>query len=249
MVMSKHYDQHYFFADRYGGKKYRDPSGKLKEFGYYAGGLWNFQGILNKLIELLGYPHSVLDVGSGCGGWPATCAANGIEALGLEFSQYAIDHAILGGEKYLKRWDVTQVPWPVDHKYDWVTMIDLLEHIFAEDVDRVIAEAKRVARKWIIAKICTAQRPEEVYSAPKLDSYEEVYRKAAEDGYEWLVVSGHVTSQFPEFWRKKFEDKEWRLRDDLAERFKKELRLPEDWRTTIFAERVNWFEMEFGRKP
>jgi len=248
MVMEPHYDKHYFFADVYGGKRYRDPSGKIKEFGYYQGGLWNFQGILNKLIELLGYPHSVLDIGAGCGGFVATCNMNGIEALGLEFSQYAIDHAILGGEKYLKRWDITQVPWPVDHKYDWVTAIDLFEHLFDEDVDRVIAECKRVAHKWIIAKICTAQRLEEVYSAPKLDSYEEVYRKAVENGYEWLVVSGHINSQFPSYWRQKFQDSKWKIRDDLAEKFKRDLNLPEDWRCTLFVENTSWFFDEFGRK-
>jgi len=245
-VMEKHYDANYFFANRYGGKRYIDSAGEEKEFGYHDGGLWNFQGILDKLIELLGWPHSILDVGSGCGGWPATCAMNGIEALGLEFSQYAIDHAILGGEKYLVRWDVTEVPWPVDRRYDWVTMIDLLEHIFEEDVEAVIAEAKRVARRWIVAKICTAQRPREVYSAPKLSSYEEVYERAVEDGFEWLIVSGHVTCQFPEYWREKFEDERWRLRDDLAERMRRELSLPEDWRCTIIAENTKWFEEEFG---
>jgi len=246
--MEKHYSSKYFFADKFGGLKYRTPSGEVKEFGYHAGGLWNFQGILNKLIELLGYPHSVLDVGSGCGGFPATCAANGIEALGLEFSQYAIDHAILGGEKYLVKHDVTEVPWPVNHKYDWVTAIDLFEHLFAEDVDRVIDECKRVARKWIVAKICTAQRPEEVYFAPKLGSYEEVYEKAKRDGYEWLIVSGHVTCAWPEFWREKFQDEKWKIRDDLAERLKKDLNLPEDWRCTIIAENQMWFEEEFGRE-
>jgi len=228
-----------------GGKRYIDTDGKVKEFGYHQGGLWNFQGILNKLIELLGYPHSVLDVGSGCGGWPATCAANGIEALGLEFSQYAIDHAILGGEKYLKKWDVEETPWPVDHKYDWVTAIDLFEHLFMDKVDKVIRECKRVARRWIIAKICTAQHEREVYFA-KRGSYEEVYERAKLDGFEWLMVSGHVTCAWPKFWREKFEDEKWRLRDDLAERLKRDLNLPEDWRCTLILENLTWFEEEFG---
>jgi len=236
MVMEPHYDAKYFFADRYGFKTYRRPDGSIGKFGYTQGGLWNFEKVLFKLIELLGTPTSILDIGAGCGGFVATCNANYIEALGLEFSQYAIDNAVMDAGKYLKRWDLENIPWPLNHKYDWVTAIDLFEHLFADKVDEVIAETKRVARKWIIAKICTAR-----------GTYEEVYEQAKREGFEWLIVSGHVTSMPPEFWRKKFEDKEWRLRDDLAERFKKELKLPEDWRTTIFAERVNWFEMEFGR--
>jgi ubiquinone/menaquinone biosynthesis C-methylase UbiE len=243
--MQKHYDKNYFFADKYGGKQYTDPSGKIKEFGYAQGGLWNFQSILDKLTELLGYPQSVLDAGAGCGGFVATCNANGIEALGLEFSQYAIDNAVMGASKYLKRHDLEQIPWPVDKQYDWLTAIDVFEHLFADKVDQVIAECKRVAKKWIIAKICTAQRPHEVWSA-KRATYEQVYEQAKTEGYEWLIVSGHVNSQFPEYWRNKFQDEKWKIRDDLAERFKRELTLPEDWRCTIIAENSCWFEEEFG---
>jgi hypothetical protein len=247
MVMEPHYNGSYFFSEKFGPKKYRRPDGSEGEFGYTHGGMWNFEKVLFKLIELLGPPESVLDIGSGCGGFPATCNANGIEALGLEFSQYAIDHAILGGEKYLKRWDVEVTPWPVDKQYNWITMIDLLEHLFADRVDSVIKEAKRVAKRWIIAKICTAQLPHEVWSARR-GSYEEVYEQAKREGYEWLIVSGHVNSQFPDYWIQKFVDDEWRLRADLSEKFKKELSLPEDWRTTLILENATWFEKEFGKE-
>lgn len=260
MVMEPHYDQHYFYADLFGGKKYVDSAGQQKTFGYAQGGMWSFQKILDKLMEILGNPRSVLDVGAGCGGFVATCNANWIEAVGLEFSQYAIDHAILGGEKYLKHWDLEETPWMItnegkgyfvtvpieDSSYDWVTAIDLFEHLFDDKIDQVIAETKRVTRRWIIAKICTAQRPHEVWAA-KRGSYEEVLDQAKKEGFEWLIVSGHVNSQPADYWRAKFGDKEWRLRDDLAEKFKKDLKLPEDWRCTLICERLDWFEREFGR--
>jgi hypothetical protein len=121
----------------------------------------------------------------------------------------------------------------------------LFEHLFADKVDEVIRECKRVAKRYIIAKICTAQRPHEVWSA-KRATYEQVYEQAKTEGYEWLIVSGHVNSQFPEYWRNKFQDEKWKIRDDLAERFKRELTLPEDWRCTIIAENTCWFEEEFG---
>lgn len=244
--MEPHYDHQYFFAEKYGFKKYRRPNGSIGEFGYTHGGLWDFQGLLDKLIELLGFPHSILDIGAGCGGFVATCNMNGIEALGLEFSQYAIDNAILGAKKYLKRWDLEIVPWSVDQQYDWVVGIDIFEHLFADKVDQVIAECKRVARKWIIAKICTAQHPHEVWAA-KRGSYEEVLEQARREGFEWLVVSGHINSQLPEYWIKKFVDDEWKYRRDLSEKLKKDLKLPEDWKTTLILEDINWFEKEFGK--
>lgn len=237
--MEKHYDRHYFFADRFGGKKWFDAEGKEHEFGYYAGGIWNFQGILDELCYLLGKPESVLDLGAGCGGFVATCVKNGIEALGLEFSQDAIDNAIMDSKPLLRKWDVEETPWPVDRQYDWVTAWDLFEHLFADRVDVVIRECKRVASGFVLAKICTAQRPHEVWSARRA-SYEEVLAQAKAEGFEWLVVSGHVTSQFPKFWRERFEDRDWRLRDDLAERLKVNLNLPEDWRTTLILKNYSY---------
>jgi len=245
--MEKHYDERYFFAERSGGKKYKDSAGQDKEFGYFMGGLWNFNGILDKLIELLHWPDSLLDVGAGCGGFVATAKKFGIESLGLEFSQFAIDNAILESAPLLKKWDIEVTPWPVDHQYDWVTAIDLFEHLFADKVDEVIKEAKRVAKRFIIAKICTAQRPHEVWSANRA-SYEEVYEQARREGFEWLIVSGHVNSQWPNYWREKFEDEKWHLRDDLSERFKKDLKLPEDWRTTLILSNETSFEEEFRRR-
>jgi cyclopropane fatty-acyl-phospholipid synthase-like methyltransferase len=239
MVMEPHYNGSYFFAEKYGFKKYRRPNGSVGEFGYTHGGMWNFQGVLDELCYLLGKPESVLDIGAGCGGFVATCVKNGIEALGLEFSQFAIDNAIMGAKKYLVKWDVEQTPWPVSKRYDWVCAIDLFEHLFADRVDEVIRECKRVAKRYIIAKICTAQRPHEVWSARR-GSYEEVLEQAKREGFEWLVVSGHVNSQFPQYWRNKFQDKEWVIRDDLAERLKANLRLPEDWRTTLILKKYTF---------
>lgn len=146
----------------------------------------------------------------------------------------------------MKRWDLERTPWPVNDKYDWVTAIDLFEHLFCDNVEEVIRETKRVARRWIIAKICTAKQPHEVWCA-KRASYEEVLEQAKREGFEWLVVSGHVTSALPEFWRSKFQDRSWRIRDDLAKRFKADLNLPDDWRTTLIVENTEWFEQEFGR--
>jgi len=235
--MEKHYDEKYFFAEKTGGKTYLDSAGQIREFGYRQGGQWNFQSLLDKLIELLGLPENVLDLGPGCGGFVATANNNGIKSVGLEFSQFAIDHAIMGAEKYLVKCDVAQTPWPVKEQFDIVTAIDLFEHVFSEDADAIIKETKRTAKKYIIAKICTAQLPREIWNAKKT-SYEEVYEQAKKEGFEWLVASGHVTCQPPEWWINKFVDSNWVLREDLAERLRRELHLPEDWRTTIILENV-----------
>lgn len=249
MVMAQHYDQQYFFSDLYGGKKFVDSAGQSKEFGYAQGGLWSFQGIIDKLLQLIGYPNEgVLDLGAGCGGFVATLQEKyGISAVGFEFSKYAIEHAILGAEKYLVQRDLEETPWPIDdYMVDWVTAIDLFEHLFSDKVDEIIRETKRVAGRWIIAKICTAKQPYEVWCA-KRARYEEVLAQAKREGFEWLIVSGHVTSQTPEWWINKFADEDWKNRSDLAEKLKKDLNLPDDWRCTLILEDIHWFEREFGK--
>jgi len=171
-----------------------------------------------------------------CGGLIATVNNNGVKGSGLEFSQFAIDNAILDAKKYLTKCDLAQIPWPIE-QHDWVLMIDVMEHIFQDDVDKVIAEAKKKAKKYIVAKICTAQLPREVWSAKKAD-YEEVVAQAKREGFEWLIASGHVTCQAQKFWINKFVDSNWVLREDLSEKLRKELHLPEDWRTTLILENV-----------
>ena len=221
---------------------YTDSGGQQKEFGYRQGGLWNFQSLIDKFIELLGLPESIIDAGSGCGGFIATVNHNGINGVGLEFSQFAIDNAILDAKKYLIKCDLSQTPWPVE-QHDWVLAIDLCEHLFQEDVDKFVEEAKKKAKKYIIAKICTAQLPREVWSAKKAP-YEEVIEQAKREGFEWLVASGHVCCEAPQVWIDKFVDSNWVYRDDLAERLRRELHLPEDWRTTIILENVEQKNIE-----
>jgi hypothetical protein len=240
MSMAEWYDKHYFFCDEYGGKEFTDErTGEKKAFGYAQGGLWNFKGILDKLIALCGKPDSVLDIGAGCGGFVATCNSMDIEASGLEFSQYAVDNAILNAKPFLKFWNIEQTPWPVTHQYDWVTAIDLFEHLFADRVEEVIKEVKRVAKKFIIAKICTAQRPHEVWAARRA-SLEQVLAQAKSEGFEWLIVSGHVNSQFPNYWLEKCVDNNWKQRSDLAERLKVDLKLPDDWRATLILKNYSY---------
>lgn len=248
MVMEQHYNENYFYAEKYGGKRYIDSAGQPKQFGYAAGGLWGFQGILDELIKLLKFPNGgVLDIGAGCGGFVATMQANHIPAVGFEFSKYAIEHAILGGEKYLVQRDLEDTPWPIDdYSVEWVTAIDLFEHLFSDKIGEIISEAKRVARRWIIAKICTAKLPSEVWVA-KRASYEEVLAQAKREGFEWLVVSGHVTGETPQWWIDKFVDEDWKVREDLADKMRRDLNLPDDWRCTLILENTKWFEREFGK--
>jgi len=234
------YDKQYFFPQLHGGKKYRDPDGTEKEFCFYSGTSKTWEILLDRLISILGQPESTLDVGAGLGIFVSVCNQNGIRSHGLEFSEYAIKHS--EAKPYLKQWDIEKTPWPINQQYDWITAIDLFEHLFADRVDVVIKEMKRVAKKFIIAKICTAQQDKEVWSAMR-QSHSQVIAQARRDGFEWLVASGHINSQLPLYWFHKLEDDKWKHREDLETKFKKDL--PRDWRTTIILENTKWFEEEF----
>lgn len=241
--MEKHYDESYFFPNRYGGKRYLEPSGKESEFCFNSGTIQSWKRILSKLIALIGSPESVLDVGAGLGVWVEALNRNGIFAHGLEFSKCAIEHAG-SARNYLTLWNIEEIPWPLTQKFYWSTAIDLFEHLFDEDVDRVIAEMKRVSERFIIAKICTAQTPNEVWAAKK-QAYPQVLEQAKMEGFEWLVASGHINSQTPNYWLKKLEDADWKNKSDLVQIFKQDM--PIDWRTTMILSNEHWFENEFGK--
>ena len=233
--MSVHYDEAYFHIERTGGKKWVDAQGKTQSFGYAYGGAWNYQSILHKLMQLLGTPKNMLDVGSGTGGFAATARTNKIDAEALDFSEFAVKNAAM--PNLVKQWDLSETPWPVETGFTWVTMIDLLEHIFHVDAEKIVSEAKRLSNGFIVAKICTAQGNHEVWAAPKA-SYEEVMKQAKREEKMWLAISGHVNSQYPEYWRNMFQDENWNIRDDLSRQFVNDLSLPEDWRTTLIVERT-----------
>ena len=143
-------------------------------------------------------PASVLDIGCGRGFFIRRLGERGVVAHGLECSPIARDDAqpVVRPAIFLKKiQDVTD-------KYDAVTAFDLMEHLFEEDVPGFIGHMKRIARRYIIMNIC---------ASPEGGPVRTIQRgQPIPDELEWLAVSGHVTIRHQSWWRKMFEDADWK---------------------------------------
>ena len=92
---------------------------------------------------------------------------------------------------------------PVSEKsYDAVISTDVLEHIFMDDVPKVLSEFTRVARKMIVVKVA---------SMIELKNLAAELNSPKTHGIQNL----HVTSQKLDWWKLQFEKVGWTLNEEL----------------------------------
>jgi len=151
----------WFGAEVYCDKeKVMDYPQKLRDFfesDRYWNGDWGYrQGyqdfpIHKQIVDLIvsRKPKSVLDVGCAWGFIPLHLRERGIDAWGIDISEYAISHAPEAIKPYLKVASATEIPFPDKH-FDLIYCASVLEHIPEELTDKVIAEFKRVANRAIL---------------------------------------------------------------------------------------------------
>src|SRR3990167_10749403 len=97
------------------------------------------------------HPGSVLDLGCGGGFIIKRLRARGVDAWGVDISQYCIDHFAPEEVKpYIKISNLTKLPFS-DNQFDWGFSMGVLEHLTPEDVETACVEINRVCKQGIIA--------------------------------------------------------------------------------------------------
>ena len=207
-----YYDKGYFADTR--GKRFRCEDGSIERWGYMnPSGDWAGCTDIVKAWKKLFNPKNALDVGCGRGTFVAYMREQGIEAYGFDFSKWALTDGLFYRCKpeWVKIHDATN-PWPYrDNEFDLVLALDFYEHIYEDDLDFVINEMFRVARKWIFLVIAVTKEGERGYILKKGESVP-LYK-------ERRTWAGHVTVCSEGWWRKRLERSGWRFRDDLVEKF------------------------------
>ena len=133
---------------------------KLKEFfesERYWHGDWGYrQGyqdfpIHEQVVELIRSrnPKRVLDVGCAMGFIVQRLMEKGIDAYGVDISNYAISRAPEEVKPYLQVASAHDLPFP-SQSFDLIYCASVLEHIPEDFTDKVIAEFKRVAKRAIL---------------------------------------------------------------------------------------------------
>lgn len=220
---SSYYDEKYFADQK--GKEFRRPDGSISNWGYQnLTGEWlgckpitEAWKELFKLKKCKTKQCKVLDVGCGRGQFVTYLRDIGVEACGFDYSNWAVTNRY---PRCQNGWIIQQdatTTWPYRHSsFDLVLALDLFEHIYLDDIDKVTKEMYRVTKKWIFLQIATVDR------GSGNGGYILKKGESVPVELEGMAVAGHVTVQIKEFWVDKLmkgRNNKWKLRDDLVAEF------------------------------
>jgi len=94
-----------------------------------------------------------LDVGCATGFVVEALRELGIEAFGVDVSQYAVEHPAQGARGHIAYGDLSRRLSFVDGHFDLVTVLETLEHLRPDAVPGALAELRRVTRGYVVATI------------------------------------------------------------------------------------------------
>jgi len=219
-----YYDRNYFTSK----KKFTLANGSVREWGY-NNPTGEFLGAkeIAEAWKTMFQPRNLLDVGCGRGTFVAYARDVGIEAYGFDFSEWAVNNPYLRCKReWLKVHDATK-PWPYEtNSFDLIICLDTLEHIYEEDLNFVISEMYRVARKWVFLQIATVDGVREKGFILKRGEPIPLDR----DPRTW---AGHVTVCTEQWWYERLEHDDWLPRRDMV-----------NWFCTLVPDEIikNWLE-------
>lgn len=135
------------------------------------------EGITHDLISLL-HPDTILDVGCALGYTVKYALDLGVNAYGIDFSEYAVKNSFAPERIY--QFDITRpIEFPISGSFDLTMCIEVLEHIEEKYVDYVIHRMCYMTNKYI-------------YFSSTCTDFED---------------PTHINVQPPEYWIKKFEER------------------------------------------
>jgi SAM-dependent methyltransferase len=174
-----------------------------------------------------------LDVGCAFGFFVEAQRELGLDASGVDVSQYALDRAALGARGHVRYGNLLhRLPFGRG-AFEGVTLFETLEHLPPESIPRALREVRRMTTKYVIATIPSfgpnlygpggwfdvKVRPERLdyyrslgdgYDGPV--AYEDLYRDAQGE-----PVEGHLTIASFAWWTRQFEAAGF-VRDGAVER-------------------------------
>lgn len=177
------------YSKTYNKKYYDEYSSGI---GYENNEVWkqNFNNIADEIIKYFN-PKTVLDIGCAFGYLVKSLRDKGVEAYGIDVSEYAVSHADESIKAYLKNMSaLDELPENFPKKFDLVVSIEMIEHLYEDDGLKVIDKMVSYADKVLIS--------------------------STDDDFDEPT---HVNVQQKEYWVEKFAKKGYLRNLDIDTRF------------------------------
>src|SRR5947209_3304557 len=123
LAPSSDYDQSYY--EHYKHRPYERSKPWLDHFGDFA----------DRIVADLN-PKSAIDMGCALGMLVEALRDRGVEAFGVDISDYAVANAREDIRPFVRQGSVTD---PLDRRYDVIICIEVLEHLTPADAERAVA--------------------------------------------------------------------------------------------------------------
>lgn len=195
------YDDSYYF----GARVFRQPYGEFMVY-HPSRGDWEQWKVIRDLILQKIKPNSLLDVGCGRGWFLKSMIEGGVKAQGIDVSAAAWADCAPGMQQHMKVGSTKDLS---HRRFDVLTVFDVMEHIFEDDLPDAIEALKQAAGKYIIFNICAAPDDEDSHTIKKGEPIPQEL--------EWLAVSGHVTIRYRSWWKAKLEDEDWESDEEMTD--------------------------------
>jgi len=148
-------DSRFYDRDYYIGKKGGHRVSYIESFfGSIYHNLIDFIRAFFIVLQLR--PKKCLDIGCGLGRLIKWLRFFGVEAYGIDFSNYARLIADPKVKPYIKLGDASNISFPDDY-FDLVLSFDFLNHVEQSNLKKTIQESIRVSNKYIYHKIYTRE--------------------------------------------------------------------------------------------
>lgn len=148
-------DASFFDREYYeGGILYKGHGYTTSWIGRIRSTLANFYRAFR--VKFLLHPRSLLDVGCATGKMIKYLRSFGVDAHGIELSDYALSKALNEVKPYLKKGNILEIP-AQNNSYDVVTSMNVLEHVSKDNILKALEETNRVAKKYTIHKVFTQE--------------------------------------------------------------------------------------------
>ncbi len=243
------YDGSYFGAGR-------DPSGDRQgQSGYASYDRISSNADIAAYLLWRNFPVTTsLDVGCATGFLVEALRELGVDALGSDISQYAIDHATPGARDHLRVGNLTDGLPFTDGQFELVSTLEILEHIPPSDIPQALKEIRRVCGGLVYATIPSfghngsgpdghfegKVRPEQLahYKSLGADYFGPVPDEDLEVDANGVPIEGHLCIAAFSWWTDRFAEVGFTRRIDVEERLYADLEptgLAPFWNLYVFA--------------